>query len=200
MAARRPVGEGVGPDADTAIVRAAEASASGPEADPVEVARLICLRQLELAPRTRSQLASTLSRRGVPADAAQTVLDRFTEVGLVDDAAYAQAWVESRQRGRGLARRALAHELRQRGVDDPVAAEALDQLDPEQELATARELVSRRLTSTVRLDSAARVRRLSGMLARKGYSSGVALRVVREALGDEAAAELESSASDLAAE
>jgi regulatory protein len=192
---RRP---DAGPDGDGASASAsdgANASASdargdngGPEADPVEVARLICLRQLELAPRTRSQLATVLARRKVPAEAADAVLDRFTEVGLIDDAAYAMAWVESRHRGRGLARRALSHELRQRGVDEPAAALALDTLDPDQELATARLLVARRLPSTARLDPAARLRRLSGMLARKGYPPAVAVRVVREALGDEAAA------------
>jgi len=164
------------------------ADPDGPEADPVEVARLICLRQLEMAPRTRSQLATVLARRKVPGEAAEAVLDRFTEVGLIDDAAYAMAWVESRHRGRGLARRALSHELHQRGVDEPAAALALDTLDPDQELATARQLVARRLPSTARLEPAARLRRLSGMLARKGYPPAVALRVVREALGDEAAA------------
>lgn len=157
------------------------------EADPVEVARLICLRQLELAPRTRAQLATTLTRRHVPDDAAQVVLDRFTEVGLIDDAAYARDWVESRQRGRGLARRALSQELRRRGVDGQDAAQALDTLDPEAELATARQLVARKLASTARLEPAARLRRLSGMLARKGYPSALAFKVVREALGDEAA-------------
>jgi regulatory protein len=157
------------------------------EADPVEVARLICLRQLELAPRTRAQLASTLAKKQVPVEAAQVVLDRFVEVGLVDDAEYARAWVDSRHRGRGLARRALSQELRQRGVSEPDATQALATLDPEQELATARQLVHRKLASTARLEPTARLRRLSGMLARKGYPPGLVLRVVREALGAEAA-------------
>jgi regulatory protein len=158
--------------------------AQGPEADPVEVARLICLRQLELAPRTRAQLATVLARKSVPAEAAQVVLDRFVEVGLIDDAEYARAWVDSRHRGRGLARRALSHELRQRGVGEPEAAEALAGLDPADELATARRLVARKLASTARLDHAARMRRLGGMLARKGYPPGVAFQVVREALAE----------------
>jgi regulatory protein len=163
-------------------------AASAAPADPVEVARLICLRQLEFAPRTRAQLATVLAKRNVPAEAAETVLDRFTEVGLVDDAAYAVAWVESRHRGRGLARRALSQELRKRGVDGVDASAALDTLEPEQELATAHQLVARRLASTARLEPAARVRRLAGMLARKGYPPALALRVVREQLGDEAEA------------
>jgi len=154
----------------------------GPDADPVEVARLICLRQLETAPRTRSQLAGVLARKHVPDDAAQVVLDRFTEVGLIDDGAFARGWVESRHRSRGLAGRALSQELRQRGVPGPEAAQALAELDPVTERATARRLVDRKLASTQRLDPAARLRRLGEMLARKGYPAGLAYEVVREAL------------------
>ena len=157
----------------------------GPDADPVEVARLICLRQLEAAPRTRSQLAQVLARKHVPDGAAQLVLDRFTEVGLIDDGAFARGWVESRHRSRGLAGRALSQELRQRGVPAPEAAQALAELDPASERATARRLVDRRLASTERLDPAVRLRRLGGMLARKGYPAGLAYEVVREALGAE---------------
>jgi regulatory protein len=153
-----------------------------PDADPEQVARTIVLRQLTLGPRTRAQLAAVLARRRVPDDAATRVLDRFTEVGLVDDRAFAESWVESRHVGRGLARRALAHELRQRGVADPLVAETVAELDPDRELATARALVDRRLAATRGLEPTARIRRLAGLLARKGYPPGLALRVVREAL------------------
>jgi regulatory protein len=154
-------------------------------ADPVEVARQICLEQLEAAPRTRAQLAAVLSRRGVPEDAAQTVLERFADVRLIDDALYAQAWVDSRHRGRGLARRALAAELRQRGVAGEDIQEAVDRLDPEQEQETARALVRKRLPATRGLARPARFRRLMGMLARKGYPEGMAYQIVSEALRDE---------------
>lgn len=95
------------------------------------------------------------------------------------------AWVESRHAGRGLARRALAHELRQRGVDDDLAVTALARLDPEDEVQTARALVARRLPATRGLDRERRIRRLAAMLARKGYPAGLAARVVREALESE---------------
>jgi len=71
---------------------------------------------LTAAPRTRAQLYSALSRRGVPDETAEAVLGRFAEVGLIDDAMFAASWVESRHHGRGLSARALAAELRQRGV------------------------------------------------------------------------------------
>jgi regulatory protein len=113
---------------------------------------------------------------------ADQVLSRFEEVGLIDDGAFADAWVESRHHGRGLARRALAQELRTKGVDTSLIDEAVGRLDVEQEEATARELVARKLRATRGLDRDKRLRRLAGMLARKGYSEGMALRVVRQAL------------------
>ena len=150
--------------------------------DPESVARGICLRALTGAPKTRQQLADLLAQRGVPDDAAETVLDRFTEVGLIDDAAFARAWVSSRQAGRGLARRALSAELRAKGVESEVAAEAVGEVDDDDERAAARRLVERRVGSMRRLDRATATRRLMGMLARKGYNGGLAAAVIREAL------------------
>jgi len=150
--------------------------------DPESVARAICLRALTGAAKTRQQLAGLLARRGIPEGAAVAVLDRLTEVGLIDDAAFARAWVGSRQAGRGLARRALRAELHAKGVDAEVAAEAVALVDEEDERSAARDLVRRRLSGMHRLDRATVTRRLMGMLARKGYSGGLAAAVVREAL------------------
>jgi regulatory protein len=150
--------------------------------DPEAVARTLCLRALTGAPKTRQQLADLLAGRGVPDDAAETVLDRFTEVGLIDDAAFARAWVSSRQAGRGLARRALSAELRAKGVDAEVAAVAVGAVDEDDERAAARRLVERKVPGMRRLDRATASRRLIAMLARKGYGGGLAAAVVREAL------------------
>jgi regulatory protein len=158
------------------------AEAGGQAADPEAVARQICLRMLATAPRTRAQLAGALRRRGVPEDAAEAVLGRFAEVGLIDDAMFASAWVESRHHGRGLSGRALAAELRTRGVPADDIRAAVDGLDPEQEVATARGLVARRLAGTRGDPAPVRVRRLIGVLARKGYPPAFAYRLVREAL------------------
>jgi regulatory protein len=144
------------------------------------------LRLLTQGPRTRAQLAAALQRRGVPDDVAEGVLDRFGQVGLVDDVAFADAWVESRHAGRGLARRALAHELRQRGVDGETVDAALETLPPEQEVETARALVRARLRTTRGADPQARVRRVAGLLARKGYGAALTYRLVREELEAEA--------------
>ncbi|MEV4858974.1 recombination regulator RecX [Streptomyces ossamyceticus] len=162
--------------------RAEKGESSG---DPAERARAICLRLLTGTPRTRKQLADALRKREIPDDVADEVLSRFEEVGLINDSAFADAWVESRHHGRGLARRALARELRTKGVDSALIDEAVAQLDSDQEEATARELVARKLRSTRGLDRDKRLRRLAGMLARKGYPEGMALRVVRQALEEE---------------
>jgi regulatory protein len=156
-----------------------------PPSDPEDQARALCLRLLTGTPRTRSQLADAMRRREIPDEVAERVLERFEDVGLIDDAAFADAWVESRHRGRGLARRALARELRSRGVDAQIVAQAVQQLNSGQEEQTARALVDRKLRATRGLDRDRRMRRLAAMLARKGYPEALALRVVRRALEDE---------------
>jgi regulatory protein len=101
---------------------------------------------------------------------------------MVDDQAFARAWVSSRHHGRGLARRALAAELRRTGVDSETVGVALGELDPETEAATARALVERKLRTERGGATEALLRRLVGMLARKGYSPALAVRVTRDAL------------------
>lgn len=150
------------------------------------MAREICLRQLAVRPRTRAELAGALAKRGISEEVSAEVLDRYDEVGIIDDAAFARAWVSSRHTGRGLARRALANELRRKGVDGEVATEALGELDEETESATARALVERKLR-TARGEPDAVFRRLVGMLARKGYPPGVAIRAVKDALAAQSA-------------
>ena len=155
----------------------------GPEADPESVARKILLDQLTGRARSRADLEKKLAQRKVPAEIAARLLDRFEEVGLVDDAAFAREWVAQRQEGRGLARRALAQELRRKGIDEEVARDALGGIEESDEVEAARMLVRRKLRSVQGLEPDKAVRRLVGILARKGHASGVAYRVVREELG-----------------
>jgi regulatory protein len=169
----------------------ADAEPADAEPDPESVARSIALRRLATAPQTRAQLDDAMRRRGVSDETRKRVLDRFGEVGLIDDAMFAEAWVESRHAGRGLAKRALAFELRRRGVEPAVVDEAVERLPAQQEEATARALVAGRLAGTRSLEPAARTRRLAGMLARKGYPPGLAFRVVRDALEAEGVSEAE---------
>ncbi len=140
------------------------------------------LRQLAVGPRTRKQLSDKLAQRGCADDVATRVLDRMTEVGLVDDQSFAEMLVRTRQDIKGLAAPALRHELRRKGVPDDVVERALEEVDPQHERAQAEDLVARRLRTMQGLDRVVQTRRLAGFLARKGYSAGVSYEVIRDAL------------------
>ena len=140
------------------------------------------LRLLTGAPRSRHQLAEALARRDVPDDVATRVLDRFTEVGLIDDAEYARTLVRSQRESRSLARRALAMELRRKGIDDETAATALSEVDADLEEQAGRDLVRRRWRPGT--DPTVQARRIFAMLARKGYPSGLSRRLVAEMVDD----------------
>jgi regulatory protein len=161
-----------------------ERAAKAVAADPTAAAKAIVLRQLTMGPRTRAQLRSAMARKDIPEDVANAVLDRFEQVDLVDDEEFSRQWVQSRHLGRGLARRALAHELRQRGVADETVKNAVDEVSPDDELTAARELVRRKAAGMQNDDPQRRIRRLAGMLARKGYGGGIAMQAIREELAD----------------
>ncbi len=156
--------------------------AQGPPVDPVAVGRKILLDALTGQARSRKELADKLAKKEVPPEVANALLDRFEEVGLVNDEAFARAWIESRQPGKGLATRALAQELRRKGIEDEVAKEALAEIDPADEEAAARRLVRKKLRSVRGLEQQKAIRRLVSMLARKGYGAGMAFAIVKEEL------------------
>lgn len=145
-------------------------------------ARILCLRQLDARSRTRVELARYLHRKGIPPGPAHRVLDRFTEAGLIDDHALAESYVVSRHQEQGLARGVLTLKLRQRGVEDSVIESAVALVDSDSELAAARSLIERRRRSVAGLPPPVQTRRLVALLARKGYPSGLAYQVVRQAL------------------
>lgn len=166
---------------------------TGPPAQQEVQAKDLCLRLLTDRPRSRAELSKKLADKGYDEGVSARVLDRLTEVGLVDDAAFAEQWVRSRHVFSGKGKRALAMELRTKGVAPEVAAVALDQIDGDDERERAAELVRRKLRTTS-LDfevdgpggrSSERdrlVRRLVSMLARRGYPQGMAFDVVKTEL------------------
>jgi regulatory protein len=171
------------------------AAAQDAEPDQESVARAIALRLLTSSARSRAQLAEAMARKDVPDDVAERVLDRFTEVGLIDDTEYARMLVRTRHAERGLSRRAIAVELRRRGIDEETAADALEQVDSDDEDDAARRLVRRKLASTSGLDTVTRSRRTLAALGRKGYPPGLVARLMREelaALGAEDTDELDA--------
>jgi regulatory protein len=170
-----------------------------PPANPEAVARAICLRLLTMRARSRAELAEAMARKNVPDDVGEKVLTRFAEVGLIDDGALAHGMVEADHRGRGLSARAIELRMRRRGVAEPAVQAALHEIDADSELAAARRLAQRKLRSVAHLDPATQTRRLFGLLARRGYGSGLASRVVREVLAENAADSAADNAADGAA-
>lgn len=158
-------------------------------AEPVELSeeeyatkgRAILLRQLTASSKSRAQLKTKLLEKEIPEHIAEELLERFEEVLLVDDEAFAEGWVRARARSRGLARSAIRRELRDKGIEGDMAETALEQLDDDSEEATARDLLERKLRApSMGVDKEKSVRRLVGMLARKGYGPSMAFRLVNE--------------------
>lgn len=156
----------------------------GPDADPESVARTIILTRLTARARSRKELEDALAERDVPTEVASKVLDRFEEVGLVDDTGFAKQWARSRQQTRGRSARALRYELRGKGVAAEQVDEALDDLGADAERQAAVELVGRKVRSMTSLPPDVARRRLMSALARKGFGAGLSDEVVREALAD----------------
>lgn len=158
---------------------AAGSSRKGPQ-DPESRARDTVYRLLATRARSKSELQQALARKGIDEDVASAVIQKFVDAGLVDDAEFAEAWVRSRHQYQGLGRKALGFELRRKGVSEQAVADALSTMDEQSESERARELVQRKLRTMNSADTTTKTRRLVGMLARKGYSEGLAFRVVRE--------------------
>ena len=150
-----------------------------------EQARALCLRLLTARARTRAELAGQLAKRGYPNDVSDRVLDRLGHVGLVDDVDFAEQWVQSRRVNAGKGKRALAAELRTKGLDDEVITEALAGIDAGAERERAEQLVRDKLRREKLGDDPKVMRRLVGMLARRGYSQSVAVDVVTGEIANE---------------
>lgn len=150
-----------------------------------EQARSLCLRLLTARSRTRAELSGQLAKRGYPADVSERVLDRLAAVGLIDDAEFAEQWVQSRRARAGKSKRALAAELHTKGVDDDVITEVLSGIDAGAERDRAELLVRAKLRRETLTDEARVTRRLVAMLARRGYSQNLACEVVLAELAAE---------------
>jgi len=156
-----------------------------------EQARALCLRLLTARARTRAELEAQLVKRGYPDDVSTSVLDRLAQVGLVDDEDFAEQWVRSRRQNAGKGKRALAAELRNKGVDSELIDSALADIDAGAERSRAEQLVRDKLRREKLGDPGDRdaenkvARRLVGMLARRGYHQSMALDVVTTELANE---------------
>lgn len=155
-----------------------------PPAARYEAAREVVLKSLTVCARTRGQLAATLARKGFDEATAMAVLDRLTEVGLIDDAAYAELLVRTRVAERGLAPAAIASELARKGVDSHIVQAAVARIDTDQQRQMASQLAVKRARSLTNCPRQVAWRRLTSMLARKGYPAQLVSEVVAQALAD----------------
>ncbi len=155
-----------------------------PEADPYSVTREIALKALDRRAYGRVELGQYLARKGAAEDVIEQVLERFESVGLIDDDAFAAQWVDSRHRGRKLPRRALVAELRRKGLDEEVIADAVAPIDGEAEWEAARQLARTKARGLQHQPDEVVLRRLVGVLGRRGFSSSMAWSVAREVVSD----------------
>jgi regulatory protein len=146
-----------------------------------ERARNIVLRLLERGPKSSSELASALEKHEIPAEIANLVITRFTEVELIDDAAFAQQVVDASRRTKGLARSMVKRKLADKGLDKDIINQVASDISDEDELAVATEVAIKRLSQLSKLEPEVRTRRLVGFLQRRGFGSGVVFAAIREA-------------------
>ena len=151
----------------------------------VEAAREIVLRRLDRSAAPRAALAELLERKEVDSRVASEVLDRLEAAGVIDDTAYAARLARTRFAEKGAARRAIAEELRRKGLGDRDIAAALDQIDSDDEDTAALALARKKLSATRDLPWEVRRRRTAAMLGRKGYSRDTSMRAIEAALDEE---------------
>lgn len=187
--AESPAEAEIEPSAEAETALPAEGMAAlGPE-EQYEKARAVVLRRLTGSPKSRHQLAVALKEKEFSPEVITRVLDRMEEVHLVNDTDFAQTWVRGRHELKNLGKSALRRELREKGISELVAQDALEQITPEDEGAAARELIRRKLqgkpvptgpSPEERAERDKVTRRLVSMLARRGHSPGAAFQIVRE--------------------
>ena len=154
------------------------------EIEAADAAKQVLLRRLSHAPRTRKELAKDLKDKDISDEVANVALDRFEEVGLINDQALASNYVSSQHERKGLGKNALRQQLRSKGISDDVAMEAISQISDDQEFQAAFALACKKIRSLQKDDAKTQLRKIVGVLARKGYSSNLAFRVAKEVITD----------------
>lgn len=136
------------------------------------------LRSTTARPQTEAEIRMRLRSREVPEEVAEAALQRAREIGALDDAAFARAWVFDRGTNRGYGAARLREELRRRLVPDDLIEQALARLEDRDDLVAATELARervRRLPGSLSREATAR--RIHGYLTRRGYPQALAERV-----------------------
>ena len=146
-----------------------------------ERARNIVLRLLEKGPKTSVQLLEVLAANEIPIEIAKPLIERFTEVELINDELYAKDLADASRRTKGLARSMVKRKLESKGLDRELINQVASEITDEDELAVATELAIKRFGQLGHLDSDVRNRRLVGFLQRRGFGSSIVFAAIREA-------------------
>ena len=154
-------------------------------AQAVEAAREIVLRRLDRSAAPRTALAELLERKEVDPRVATEVLDRLEAAGIIDDTAYAARLARTRFAEKGAARRAIAEELRRKGLGERDVTAALGQISSDDEDTAALALARKKLSTTRHLPWEVRRRRAAALLGRKGYSREATVRALEAAFAEE---------------
>ena len=169
---------------DATITKLPIAEEKNKEIEAADAAKQVLLRRLSNAPRTRKELAKDLKDKDISDEVANVALDRFEEVGLINDQALASNYVSSQHERKGIGKNALRQQLRAKGVSDDVALAAISQISDDQEFQAAFALACKKIRSLQKDDAKTQLRKIVGVLARKGYSSNLAFRVAKEVITD----------------
>jgi regulatory protein len=140
-------------------------------------------RLLSRRPRSAEELRARLRSDGFSASVVEEAMTRLVQLRLVDDAAFARAWVEERAAG-GRSPALLVRELEARGVDRGVAEIAVAEEEVD-ELAQARNLAGRWLGRVAGLPPERQARRIAGVLGRRGFAADVVETALRSVLPPE---------------
>lgn len=147
--------------------------------DEVSRATNQAIRLLSFRPRSRRELEDRLTRKGYEAPAVEQAISRLAEYGYIDDAEFAQYWIENRAQHRPRGKRMLASELRSKGVPQDVVDQALDDSELD-EFGDALRLAEHRSRQLADLEPQVRRRRLISFLQRRGFNWGVVRDVLKE--------------------
>lgn len=182
LARLRQVLEEYNPDQGTGLFDSAKEEAKA------EV-RKRALLLLDHRARSRHELRTRLLDLAFEPRVVEDVLDDLHASHLVDDEQFARDWVRQRHQRRGKSRRVLDRELSQKGVAAETRSEALEQIDPAEERDTAYQLAEKKARSIKsvpedRRERDKQLRRVLGVLARRGFPEGMAFQVAREVLDD----------------
>ncbi|MDU3550272.1 MAG: regulatory protein RecX [Actinomyces sp.] len=159
-----------------ALMRQRNAALEGQAA--FEAAREVALRQLDVRARSRSELETAITSRGFSSEVADSVIERLTQLGLVDDLAFARTFSRGRFEAGGKTGSALRVDLHRKGISPEIIDTVLSEIGVDEQFERALNLAQKKMRSMPNCDDQVARRRIFSMLGRKGYSPQVCIRVL----------------------